>query len=59
MTIRQLKFAWKYRRILWKYRRLIARRREIAAGALAAAALGAGLYFSRRRTIEAPRGANG
>ena len=59
MTIRKIKFAWKYRRCLWKYRRLIAHRREIAAGALAAAVLGAGLYVNRRRRIEAPSAQNG
>jgi hypothetical protein len=59
MTIRKIKLAWKYRRLLWKYRRVIAHRRQIAAGAVAAAALGVGVYMNRRRSTEAPRAANG
>jgi hypothetical protein len=39
MTARKLAFAWKYRRPLWKYRKLVAHRREIAAMAIAGAAL--------------------
>jgi hypothetical protein len=34
MTVRKMKFAWKYRRPLWKYRKALAHRREIAAALL-------------------------
>lgn len=49
MTIRKIKFAWKYRKPLWKYRKLIARRREIAGTALAGAAI-LGLVMLKRAT---------
>jgi hypothetical protein len=39
MTIRKMKFAWKYRKPLWKYRKLVAHRREIARAAIAGAAI--------------------
>ena len=39
MTVRKMKFAWKYRRPLWKYRKLVARRREIAGAAIAGATI--------------------
>lgn len=39
MTVRKMKFAWKYRKPLWKYRKLVARRREIAGAALAGVAI--------------------
>jgi hypothetical protein len=39
MTIRKIKFAWKYRRALWKYRKVIAHRREIGAAVLISSAV--------------------
>ena len=39
ISMKKVKFAWKYRRPLWKYRKLIAHRREIAGAAIAAAAI--------------------
>ena len=47
LTTRNVKLAWKYRRVLWKYRNLIRHRREIAAFALAGVALGAGVWIKR------------
>jgi hypothetical protein len=57
MTVRKMKFAWKYRRPLWKYRKLVAHRREIAGAVLAGAAVLALIFF--RQHSELPAGEAG
>jgi hypothetical protein len=54
MTVRKMKFAWKYRRPLWKYRKLLAKRREIAGAALASAAILAFVMLKVSATKRAP-----
>ncbi len=59
MTIKKLKFAWKYRKPLWRYRKLIRHRREIAWSAAAGLAMaGAGIFMWRNRIqqMDAQRG---
>jgi hypothetical protein len=48
MTLKQLEFGWKHRRMLWKHRRLIRNRKQILAGvSIAAAAILASVLLHR------------
>jgi hypothetical protein len=49
MTVKKLKFAWKYRKFLWRYRNLLRHRREIAGLVFGSAALAAGIFLTRKR----------
>jgi len=55
MTLKQIRFAWKYRRPLWKYRKLIARRKQIAAiASVAGAAILATALLRRAHCEQSP-----
>jgi hypothetical protein len=54
MTVRKMKFAWKYRRPLWRYRKLLAHRREIAGAAIAGAVILAGVVLKLAASKRAP-----
>lgn len=53
MTLRKMKFAWKYRRVLWKYRNAIRHRRAIGAATLAAACGVGAMMLVRSRASAA------
>jgi hypothetical protein len=52
MTIRKLKFAWKYRKYLWRYRNVIRHRRQIAWWTGAGVVVATAGILIRRNRIE-------
>jgi len=59
MTIRQMKYAWKYRRLLWKYRRLVRHRKAIGGAAAAVGIAGLAAWYLLRGTSSPSMASNG
>ncbi|HKE24566.1 MAG TPA: hypothetical protein VKB88_19525 [Bryobacteraceae bacterium] len=59
MTIRQMKYTWKYRRFLWKYRKLIRHRKAIGGAAAAAGVAGVAAWYFLRGTSQPSMASNG
>ena len=58
MTVRKLKFAWKYRKCLWKYRKVLRHRKAIVEAVLAVGAAGVA-WAVLRGTSSASMASNG